>query len=230
MGKVIALQHNMVGYDQFPIFRDISGEELEQMRACFRMRQVSYCSGEQICEYGDGSREVGVVMEGAVQLVRIDIGGNRTILEHLESGGIFGEVLSFTMNDSDSVGVICEKDCTVLYMEYAHIMRRCENACRHHSQLVQNMFSLAAEQIQRLSRRVEVLSRRTIREKLLRYFALQCGAAGTGSFTLPFTLSALAEYISTDRSAMMRELRKLREESIVEISGRKVTFRGETPA
>jgi CRP-like cAMP-binding protein len=77
---------------------------------------------------------------------------------------------------------------------------------------------------------VEVLSRRTIRDKLLRYFALQCGAAGIGSFHLPFTLSALAEYISTDRSAMMRELRKLREEGIVEISGRKVTFRGETPA
>ena len=109
-------------------------------------------------------------------------------------------------------------------------MRRCEKACQHHSQLVQNMFSLAAEQIQRLSRRVEVLSRRTIREKLLRYFALQCGAEGTGSFTLPFTLSALAEYISTDRSAMMRELRKLREEGTVEITGKKVVFHGEITA
>jgi len=220
----------MVGYDRFLIFKDISEEDLERMKACFRMRQVRYVGGEQICEYGDGSREVGVVIEGAVQLVRIDIGGNRTILEHLEPGGIFGEVLSFAMNDADSVGVICERECTVLYMEYDHIMRRCEKACQHHSQLVQNMFSLAAEQIQRLSRRVEVLSRRTIREKLLRYFALQCGAEGRGTFTLPFTLSALAEYISTDRSAMMRELRKLREEGVVEITGKKVAFYGEIGA
>ena len=223
------IKHKITEYKQFPIFKDISDENVERMRECFRMRQSCYSSGELIAEYGSGSREVGIIVEGSAQLVRIDSCGNRTILEHLEKGGIFGEVLSFAMGGADMVSVVCEKDCAVLYMEYAHIMRRCEKACQHHSQLVQNMFSLAAGQIQRLSQRVEVLSRRTIREKLLCYFALQCGTDG-GAFTLPFTLSALAEYISTDRSAMMRELRKLKEEGIVEITGKKVVFRGEMTA
>lgn len=220
----------MVEYRQFPIFKGISDESVERMKVCFRMHQSQYHSGELISEYGGGSREVGIILSGAAQLVRIDFAGNRTILEHLEAGGIFGEVLSFTMNSGDSISVVCEKECTVLYVEYSHIMKRCENACQHHSQLVQNMFSLAAEQIQRLSQRVEVLSRRSIREKLLCYFALQCGEDGKKEFFMPFTLSALAEYISTDRSAMMRELRKLREEGIVDISGKKVIFCGETTA
>jgi len=223
-------KHKIAEYNRFPIFKDISDENVERMRECFRMRQSRYSSGELIAEYGNGGREVGIIVDGSAQLVRIDSGGNRTILEHLERGGIFGEVLSFAMGGADMVSVVCEKDCIVLYMEYAHIMRRCENACQHHSQLVQNMFSLAAGQIQRLSQRVEVLSRRTIREKLLCYFALQCGTEGEKGFILPFTLSALAEYISTDRSAMMRELRKLKEEGIVEITGKKVMFRGEITA
>ena len=68
---------------------------------------------------------------------------------------------------------------------------------------------------------VETLLRRSIREKLLCYFSIQ--AAG-GTFTLPFTLSALADYISTDRSAMMRELRKLRNEGLVQVEGRQIAL------
>ena len=111
----------------------------------------------------------------------------------------------------------------ILFIEYRHIIRRCQNACEHHSQLVHNVLELLTEQNLRLGRRVEVLSRRTIRDKLLCYFAIQSGRIGS-SFTLPFSLSALADYISTDRSAMMRELKKLREEGIVALDGRRVTL------
>ena len=74
------------------------------------------------------------------------------------------------------------------------------------------------------SERVEVLSRRSIREKLLCYFGLQTGGDDCGSFHLPFTLSALAAYISADRSAMMRELRKMKEEHLVDIDRGQVTL------
>ena len=67
-----------------------------------------------------------------------------------------------------------------------------------------------------------MLSQRSIREKLLCYFTTQSYSCGSRSFTIPFTLSMLADYISTDRSAMMRELRKLREEGIVRMEGRRV--------
>ncbi len=214
----------MMRYSRLPIFRDISEESVKRMMTCFHMRQADYGPGELICEYDGSGTEVGLITSGSAQLVRIDFDGNRTILEHLEEGGIFGEVLCFTNVGGDSVSVVSGGACTVLYMEYAHIMRRCENACQHHSQLVQNMFALAADQIQKLGQRVEVLSRRSIREKLLCYFTTNCGERHSDTFTLPFTFSALADYISTDRSAMMRELRKLREEKVVQVDGRKITM------
>ena len=84
------------------------------------------------------------------------------------------------------------------------------------------MFRLVAEKATTLSERVEILSRRSIRDKLMCYFGMLAAKSNSSRFSLPFSLSALADYISTDRSAMMRELKKMREEGIVEIEGRKV--------
>ena len=97
-----------------------------------------------------------------------------------------------------------------------------EGACAHHTQVVENMFQLVAEKATSLYERVEVLSRRSIRDKLMCYFSLMAAKNRSGEFSLPFSLSALADYISTDRSAMMRELKKMRQEELVDVHGRKV--------
>ena len=107
-------------------------------------------------------------------------------------------------------------------MSAEHLTRRCEKACTHHSRLVENMFHIMTGKAAALSERVEVLSRRSIREKLLCYFGLQTGGDDCGSFHLPFTLSALADYISADRSAMMREIRNLTDEGVLRRDGRNV--------
>ena len=210
-------------YTRFDIFRDISNSEVEAMILCFRMRRARFAPGETIRVYG-GSRDVGVVVRGAAELVRFDSGGNRTILERMETGGIFGELLAFSAELGDSLEVIAAGECEVLFMDYAHIMKRCEKACRHHSLLVENLFRLMAEQARRLSRRVEVLSQRSIRDKLLCYFHILRLESGGDAVTLPFSLSTLADYISTDRSAMMRELKRMRQEGVVTVEGRRVAL------
>jgi len=212
-------------FGNFLIFENITPEELEAMIRCFRMWEAAFQPGETVCTYGEGHDEVGVVISGGAQLIRLDREGGRTILERLEPGGVFGEKLAFTMDFGDCVEVVSEAGCRILFMEYAHVMKRCEKACAHHSQLVQNMFRLVADKTQQLSRRVEVLSRRSIRDKLLCYFRICRGEVGQDTFELPFSLSALADYLSVDRSAMMRELRKMREEGLVQMEGRRVIWR-----
>lgn len=214
-----------MNYGELAIFQNITNEEVGAMIHCFHMRRARYEQGQTICTYGEGGGEVGVLLSGQASLVRYDYAGTRTILERVETGGVFGEALAFTPELGDCVEVVSGGDSEVLFMEYAHIMRRCEKACAHHSKLVQNMFRLVTEQTRRLSRRVEVLSRRSIREKLQCYFRICRLESGSDTFTLPFTLSALADYISTDRSAMMRELKKMREEGLVSVDGRQVVWR-----
>jgi len=133
-------------------------------------------------------------------------------------------VTAFSGAGGDSIFLECRRDCRVLYLDYDQITKRCENACLHHSILVQNLFRLLSTKTLRLSERVEVLSRRSIREKLLCYFEQLARREKSDTITLPFSLSALAEYISADRSAMMRELKKLKEEGVVQTENRRVTI------
>ena len=206
-----------------PILEGITREEQEQMRVCFGVREERFRAGETVYDFAEGRKYLGLIARGSAVIQRIDRQGGRTILEHLESGGVFGEMLMFENVAGDSITVIAEEPCRVWFMQDEHMTRRCEKACAHHSRLVENMFHIMTEKAAALSERVEVLSRRSIRDKLLCYFSLQQAKNG-GSFTLPFSLSALADYISTDRSAMMRELKKMKDEHLVEVAGRQVTL------
>ena len=208
---------------QTPVFDGISVEECRRIYDCFGVQERCFKPEELIYDFDTGRHTIGVLATGSAIVERMDRRGDRTILEHLEPGGVFGEMLMFQNVLGDSVCVSCEKTCCVWFFPEEKLERRCEKNCGHHNRMIENMFRLIRDKATALSERVEVLSRRSIREKLLCYFSLQQAKCG-GSFTLPFSLSALADYISTDRSAMMRELKKLRQSGWVRIEGRKVTI------
>ena len=194
------------------------------MHACLGVYEQSFRPDDVIYDFGDGRRMLGIVSQGSAVVERIDREGGRAILEHLGPGGVFGEMMMFKAAGDDSVVVRAAAPTRVSFLRSEAVMRRCEHACACHSRMVENLFRLVTEKAMSLSERVEVLSRRSIREKLLRYFQLQAAKGHGPSFQLPFSLSALADYISADRSAMMRELKKMREEMLVTITGRQVTL------
>ena len=72
--------------------------------------------------------------------------------------------------------------------------------------------------------RVELLTKRSTRDKLIGYFTLLSSKSFSKSFTLPFSLTDLADYLSVDRSAMMRELKLLKEDGFIEKTGNRITL------
>lgn len=207
-----------------PLLEGVSPQEYQTMHACLGVYEQSFRPDDVIYDFGDGRGLLGIVAQGSAVVERIDRKGGRAILEHLGPGGVLGEMMMFKAAGDDSVVVRAAAPTRVSFLRSEAVMRRCEHACACHSRMVENLFRLVTEKATSLSERVEVLSRRSIREKLLRYFQLQAAKGHGPSFQLPFSLSALADYISADRSAMMRELKKMREEMLVTITGRQVTL------
>lgn len=211
--------------EKSPLFQGIRYEEYQRMLTCFQAVQRSFRPEELVYDFSEPKNDaVGIIERGQAVLIRIDEDGVSTVMEELGAGGVFGRTLAFVGSGRDSLEVICRTPCDVVFIDYPHILKRCENACLHHSVLVQNMLRLMSGKAQGLTERVDVLSRRSIREKLLCYFRQLEDKSGTSTFTLPFSLSTLADYIATDRSAMMRELKRLKEEGVLTSEGRTFTL------
>ena len=209
---------------QTNLFFNISPEEYRSMKLCLSARERSFKEGETIYTFEKTSQAVGIVLSGAAVIVRYELNGSRTILEHLSEQEIFGATLAALNSVYENVSVICETDCTVMFIDYSHIISPCAKACRCHHQLIQNMLMIISQKNLQLSERVELLSKRTIREKLLCYFLQQSSRQNAHSFTLPFTMSDLADYLSVDRSAMTRELKKMKDDGIIKVNRRHISI------
>ena len=212
----------MTEYFQKNLFYNISLEEYKHLLSCLDARERHFTDEETICTY-DTFHSIGILVKGNALVVRYEINGARTILERLEPQDIFGHLLSaYQKNPLSGISVVSDGPCDVLFINYDGISRPCANACTYHHQLIQNMLTLISEKAVDLSERVEVLSQRTIREKLTCYFLQLAGRVKSETFNLPFTMVDLADYLSIDRSAMTRELKRMKDEGIIEVNRRQI--------
>ena len=154
-------------------------------------------------------------------MIRYDYNGNRSIIESLEENSIFGKMFSYLDNE---VSIIATSECEILLFDYELLMKRCKNNCTCHVKIMDNILELLSSKIMSLNERVEVLSKRSIKDKLLCYFDLIAKRKGKKSFYLPLSYTELADYISVDRSAMMREIKNLKDDGIISSNGKKLTL------
>ncbi|MFR1519046.1 MAG: Crp/Fnr family transcriptional regulator [Clostridia bacterium] len=196
------------------IFSGITEEEKEHMFHCFTPVKKVFFDGETIMNYAHKIDKVGILLNGRAHLSCLDYEGRHSILEQLERNDIFGEVFMLPLEDFQYF-VVADTVCDVLFIDYTQIIKRCSNACAEHSRLVNNLLQMTASKAQSMALHINILSRRTTRQKLMTYFEINALKTKEKYFTIPMSLSALADYISVDRSSMMRELRKMKEEGLL---------------
>lgn len=203
------------------IFKNIANDEIEFMLKCFHAIHMTYKKERTIISSIINSNYIGVILSGTANMVRYDYKGNRTILEKLERNSVFGNIFTMLGND---ISIIATTDCEVLLIEYSHVYEQCRKNCRCHSIFTSNILDLLSNKVNELNERLEVLSNRSIRDKLLSYFGLLVKGKSKRSFILPFTYTELADYLSVDRSAMQRELKNLKDEGFITTNGKRVTL------
>jgi len=203
------------------VFDGLSEDELNKMILCFHAQIREFEAEEKLSFYTENENRIGVILNGEADLIKYDQDGYRNIIEHLREQDIFGQVF-FSPYDDNNIDVVTCTKCKIIFFDYRHLIKRCENACSHHSILVSNVLQIFSNKTRQLHSRIEVLSQRSIRNKLLNYFHQMAFVNHSDSFQLPFSLNTMADYLFIDRSAMLREMKKMREEGIIESKGRNV--------
>lgn len=165
---------------------------------------------------------IGIVSSGYIQIVRNDYNGNRTIIEELEENSIFGSMFSSISNDE--YDIVTKEESKIIIIEYERIIRSSNNNYSFYNQFIQNLLQILSDKINEKNNRIEILTKKTIRNKLLEYFKIISKKNGSKNIYLPFSFTELADYLAIDRSAMSRELKNLKDEGFIDIKSRKITL------
>lgn len=198
-----------------PLFAGITPDDLTAMLACLRARRVGYPRDAAILMAGDPARDIGVVVSGRAQVERDDAFGNRAILTDLNPGDMFAEAFVCAGVKEMPLSVIAAEACEVLWIDYGRVISTCTSGCAFHEALIRNMLSILAGKNILLNGKIEALSARTTRDKLLTYLSAQARRAGGGTFAIPFSRQELADYLAVDRSALSREIGAMAREGLI---------------
>ena len=203
--------------DKLSIFKNMNPDEINDALKSLGARRITFKKEHIIISNLVDDDLIGVILSGKASIVNYGYKGNRDIIDNLEYDDVFGKPF---FNINSDVVIIAATDCEVLFIDY-HLLI---SSGSKYDKINYNINRLLTNKIYNLYEKIEILSKRTIREKLLTYFNNLSKKYNKKSFNLPITYIELADYLSVDRSAMTREIKKLKDEKIISINGKKITI------
>lgn len=198
------------------LFYGMSCEDIEAMLECLDAHGRKFSNGEYIYRIGDVPEKAAMILDGSVYVDREDHWGNKSIIAEISRGGLIGEVYSLIDGGPMTINAVAAGDVYVLFMNMKKVFSACTNLCPHHARLMKNLVSVMAFRNYELTRKIEHISQRTTRSKLLSYLSEQALIKNNSEFDISFNRQQLADFLSVERSAMSKELGKLKNEGIIE--------------
>ena len=207
------------------LFSGVGEDDITALLSCLGARLHTFKKGEYVLRQGEHLDDILVLAEGKLHIQRDDYWGNRSILGHIEIGEIFGEAYVAPESGTLLNDVVALEDSSVFFFDVRRVITTCSSACRFHTMVVQNLFFAISEKNRGLVRKLDYMSRRTTREKLLSYLSEEAKKQNSSYIEIPFNRQQLADYLSVDRSAMSNELCKMRDDGLLEFEKNRFKLR-----
>lgn len=207
-----------------PLFAGIGEDGLLSALTCLGA-QVRRCEkGETILAEGEPVRYLGIVLSGAVQIVRMGYDGSRSILSKLGPSDLFAEAFACSGMETMPVDAVAAEKGDVLLIPAKRILHPCDHPCGDHHQMIYNLMRILATKNLAFHRRSEITAQRTTRGKLMTYLLLEARQAHSRSLTIPFDRQELADYLGVDRSGLSAEIGRLRREGVLSCTRNRFTL------
>lgn len=200
------------------LFEDFKVEEIENLLNCLDYKIKNYNKNDIVLLSGNEIRFIGIVLNGELQITRDDVFGNSIILSKISISDMFAEAIVCSNIEKSPVTVTSTSKSMIIYLSYNKIINVCSNVCEFHTKLVYNMLKIISEKNILLNNKIEILSSKSIREKLNIFFTNQIEKNGTNKFKIPYSRLELANFLNVNRSALSRELSNMQNEGLLKFN------------
>ncbi len=202
------------------IFNGISVKEKNKLLKELEANKLFFKKNVSLLKSISKTNLIGILESGSVQIIRTDYNGNIIIISDLKEGDIFST--KFSLLDNAEYDIITKGESNIIFIDYDYILSGNNKKSIYYQKFLINFISIMGELIYTQNKRINILTRKTTREKLLEYFYNESSKGFSKVINLKFNLTELAEYLSIDRAAMMREMKHLKEDKIIESDGKKI--------
>lgn len=200
------------------LFDRIEDENLLALLGCLGAKVETFDKKYTIFAEGNPAKYIGILLSGSAQIIRVDYYGNRSIVANIEESDVFAEAFACAEVRYIPVTITANEPCEVMLIDCHRVLHSCSNACDFHEKLIFNLMKGLAAKNLLFHQKIEIISKRSTREKLMTYLMAQAKKANSSSFDIPFDRQELADYLEVDRSGLSAEISKLRNEGIIESS------------
>lgn len=207
------------------LFKGIESQDILKMLNCLKAFVREFEKEQIILHMGDTTQNMGLVLEGSVNIESYDFYGKKIILSHVNKGQLFAETYACISNEPLMVNAVAAEKCRVLFINASKMLSSFSDSYTFDARFIKNLLEISALKNLNLSRRILHSAPKTIRERIESYFAYESRKKNTKSFTIPFDRYQLAEYLNVDRSALSHELGKMRKEGILDFKKNKFVLK-----
>ena len=204
------------------LFENISDKNILKLKRILRTTTSKYPKGINILSNVNRDDFIVLIDYGSIDLIYTDYEGNKTVLEELQKGEIFGSLTSSL--HSEEITCMTKEETQITIIEYDQITNDEIIKSDFYIIFIKNLLKILTEQLSNRNNRIELLTKKTTRDKLLSFYQKEAQKRGSKTFILQTPHTEIANYLSVDRCAMTRELKYLKEEGFIEINGKKVTI------
>ena len=204
------------------LFKGISPDNKDKLLKLLETSTFTYQPNVNIAYLFKDKESIGLVIKGSLDIIRIDYNGTRTIIETIYEEEILGTSLTSLL--SNDYEIITKENTKILWLDYNVILSISDIKYRYYNQFIKNLLMISLEKNTLKNERIEILTQKTIRNKLLEYFRIEALKNRSKIIYLKSTWQDLADYLAIDRSAMTRELKNLKEEGFITTKGRVITL------
>ena len=176
--------------------------------------------GKIVLLAGDKPEFTGIVLSGMLHITRDDYEGNRAIIASITPGKLFAEALCCAGVSESPVTVVAAEDSIIMKLGSERMLKTCPNSCAFHKKLITNMLALIANKNLFLQDRMEIISLKSIRSKVLLYLESLVSKQGR-NINVPFNREEMADYLCVERSALSHELAKMKKDGLIDYNKNK---------
>ena len=201
---------------QIDLFENVQNHEVLELLKCIGIKTKVFKKNSYILKVGSKIDYLAVILDGNAIMCKTDSYGKQTIIEKLKMNDIFGHNIVCCGIDKSPVDIIAQNECEVLFLPFEKVVTPCEKLCPYHLQLIKNVMKMISKRNSLLNDKIDIIGQKTTRDKILAL--LETYRNGQKVFSIPYSREEMAKFLCVDRSAMSRELCRMRDEGILKFS------------